>query len=124
MEGMDLESLQHELAMVDLLSRSARATGEHSLLEQLLLKKESIKLKMYQEKGHAMPHFHVDYGSQSHTASYAIGTGERIEGTLAKKYDRAIRNWTQINKESLLATWKALQSGAPEQPFIATLGSL
>jgi hypothetical protein len=79
---------------------------------------------MYQEKGHAMPHFHVDYGSQSHTASYAIRTGDRIEGTLAKKYDRTIRNWTQINKESLLATWNALQSGAPEQPFIPTLGTL
>lgn len=124
MTEIDLASLQHELATIDLLSRPARRTGKFPLLEQLLLKKENIKLKMYQEKGHAMPHFHVDYGREIHSASYAIETGERIEGALATKYDRTISTWAQTNRGPLLAVWNALQSGSSEQPFVAALGPL
>ncbi|ATC86219.1 DUF4160 domain-containing protein [Pseudoalteromonas arctica] len=39
-----------------------------------------MKIKIYQEKGHHLPHIHIDYGRQQHAASYAIETGERIEG--------------------------------------------
>jgi Domain of unknown function (DUF4160) len=123
-DDIDLASLQNDLALVDLLSRPTRGTGEYPVLEQLLLKKQNIKLKMYQERRHPMPHFHVDYGSEIHTASYVIGTGERIEGNLSRKYDRAISARAQANKDPLLATWNAMQSGESEQPFIAALGPL
>lgn len=94
------------------------------MLEQLLLKKGEIKLKMYQEKGHGKPHFHVDYGQDIHTASYAIETGERIEGSLHRKYDRVVREWTAKNREKLMNVWNALQKGQPEQGFILALGTM
>lgn len=74
------------------------------ILEALLLKREQLKLKMYQENGHARPHFHVDYGTQNHAASYAIDTGERIEGDLHCKYDKAIVSWVGNNRDALLKT--------------------
>src|SRR5215471_6491759 len=89
---IDLNALQTALAMVD--ASSKRPKGSRSdLLEILLLKLEQIKLKMYQERGHRRPHFHVDYGPSNHSASYGIDTGERIEGHMPRKYDHAISSW-------------------------------
>lgn len=118
MTNIDLESLQHDLAFFDFLNRPSSA---HGYLEHLLIKKENIKLKMYQEKGHHLPHFHVDYCKEIHTATYSIETGKRIEGTLSRKYDRTIGEWTQTNKDKLLGVWSALQAG---QSFIIELGPL
>jgi hypothetical protein len=109
--------------MVDMLTKPQRG-GPFGLLEALLIKKDQIKLKMYQEKGHARPHFHVDYGSQNHAASYAIDTGERLEGNLNAKYDRAINAWLGVNRAPLLDTWKALQAGEPEKAYVASLSAM
>lgn len=123
-EKLDLASLQNDLAMIDMVTRPQRKGAPFGFLEALLLKKEQIKLKMYQEKGHARPHFHVDYGPQNHAASYAIDTAERIEGDLHRKYDKAIGAWVEKNRDTLLKTWGALQSGRPEQEFVAALSVL
>jgi hypothetical protein len=120
MEILDLASLQNDLAIVDMSKRPQRKVS----LGLLLVKKEQIKLKMYQEKGHARPHFHVDYGSQNHAASYAIDTGERLDGALDRKYDKTVGSWTEANRKQLLNIWGALQAGNPEQPFIASLSAL
>ncbi|WP_232232379.1 DUF4160 domain-containing protein [Cupriavidus sp. amp6] len=119
----DLSALQQAFALVDLISRPA-ANKPSGFLEQLLLKKEQIKLKIYQEKGHKRPHFHVDYGRNNHVAAYAIDTWERIEGSLDKKYDKAVSDWAIANHESLRAVWQALQSGEPESHFIQSLSVL
>jgi Domain of unknown function (DUF4160) len=123
MEEPDLASLQNDLAMVDMRTRPQRKK-QFGLLEALLIKKDQIKLKMYQEKGHARPHFHVDYGSQNHAASYAIDTGERLDGVLDRKYDKAVGSWAESNRQQLLNVWDAMQAGKPEQSFIASLSAL
>lgn len=123
MDNVDLASLQRDLAEVDMITRPQRK-GQFGLLEALLLKKDQIKLKMYQERGHGRPHFHVDYGSENHAASYAIDTGERLDGNLHTKYDKAVGSWTEKNRAPLLSIWDALQAGKPEQPFIASLSAL
>ncbi len=77
--------------MIDMLSRPTRS-GAYPALEQLLIKRDNIKIKMYQEKGHSRAHFHIDYGRVNHVASYAVDTGERLDGNLDKKYDRAVKD--------------------------------
>ncbi|MET3212945.1 UNVERIFIED_ORG: hypothetical protein ABIC48_000688 [Burkholderia territorii] len=120
---LNLASLQNQLALIDLMSRSSRGQAS-SMLERLVLKHENIKIKMYQEKQHARAHFHVDYGKNNHVATYAIDTGERIEGTLDRKYDKSVSAWAAANRENLMAVWRALQSGTPESPFIQSLSAM
>lgn len=80
-----------------------------------------MKIKIYQEKGHSLPHIHIDYGRQQHAASYAIGSSERIEGSLSKKYDSDVSSWLERNREKVLEIWNALQAGAPHEPLVAEL---
>lgn len=123
MNKIDLESLRHEFAVVDMLTKKPKHL--HSdLLELLLIKHERMKLKMYQEIGHARPHFHVDYGPKSHSASYAIDTGERLEGHLPAKYDRAVADWVRGNRAPLLSAWNDLQAGSTGASFIASLAAM
>jgi len=119
----NLEALQHDLAFVDMLAKKPQ-NSRSDLLEILLLKKEQIKLKMYQEPNHRRAHFHVDYGAKNHSASYAVDTGERLDGTLPAKYDKAISKWTASNRDQLLSVWSDLQSGSDGGQFIATLSAL
>lgn len=121
--SLDLNDLQQEFAAVDMLTRKP-TNARSDLLEVLLLKHERIKLKMYQELGHARPHFHVDYGRQSHTASYAIDTGERIEGDLPKKYDKAVSDWALRSQGPLLSAWNDLQAGSTGGSFISSLPAM
>jgi hypothetical protein len=114
--GLDLESLRDALEEVNEISRTQSGS-----LYKLLVAKHQIKLKMYQETGHSRAHFHVDYGPTNHAAVFAVDTGERIEGSLDRKYDKAITAWTIANKRALLAIWHALQSGESETPFSRSL---
>ncbi|WP_445012271.1 DUF4160 domain-containing protein [Vreelandella stevensii] len=72
-------------------------------------------------KRYSLPHIHIDYGRQQHAASYAIGSSERIEGSLSKKYDSDVSSWLERNREKVLEIWNALQSGAPYEPLVAEL---
>lgn len=123
MTSIDLHSLQDDLAVIDMLSKKP-ANSRSGLLEILLKKHEQIKLKMYQEPGHARPHFHVDYGPSNHSASFAVDTGQRIEGSLPSKYDKSIANWTAKNRSAILSAWNELQSGNTGATFIQSLGPL
>ncbi|WP_227746846.1 DUF4160 domain-containing protein [Paraburkholderia franconis] len=114
--GLNLQSLRDALEEVDRISRE-----QSGYLYKLLVARQQIKLKMYQERGHSRAHFHVDYGQINHAAVFAVDTGERIEGNLDRKYDRAITAWTIANRKALLAIWSALQSGESETPFIRSL---
>jgi Domain of unknown function (DUF4160) len=99
----NLEALQHDLAFVDMYTERKQNTRS-DVLELLLLKKEQLKLKMYQEQNHGRAHFHVDYGTKNHSASYAVDTGERLDGSLPRKYDRAISQWAAKNRDGLFST--------------------
>lgn len=123
MELLNLEALQNSLATVDMLLRKPR-NARSDLLEILLIKREPIKLKMYQEPNHGRPHFHVDYGNQNHSASYAVDDGERLDGTLPSKYDKAITQWADANRSHLLSAWNDLQSGSDGATFIIALSPL
>lgn len=123
-EILDLSSLQHSFAVIDFIHGDPIFAGANPVFEKLLIRCDNIKIKMYQER-HLRAHFHIDYGKRHHVASYAVDTGERLEGSLDKKYDRAVKDWTEKNRSQLNNIWLALQSGKLEgDDFIKELSSL
>ncbi len=115
-----LKLLQRDLAQTDLFTEPRRQSSS-GFTEFLLLKLKDIKLKMYQEKGHEMPHLHIDCGKQHHVASFAIEPPSRIEGSLHPKYDNSIIKWITANNENLLKIWNEAQVGGNPNILIAQL---
>lgn len=106
----ELRELQNNLAQIDFIIKS-RKSSKSVFFELLLLRLQNLKIKMYQERAHNMPHIHIDYNKQSHVASYAIHSGLKIEGDLNKKYDETISNWILKNQDNLLKIWESLKNG-------------
>lgn len=116
----EFDDLQRLFAQKDLLTEPRRSSG-NGFIEVVLVKRENMKLKIYEEQGHRLPHIHIDYGKQHHVATYAIETGERIEGSLSKKYDSDVSDWLERNRGKVLEIWSALQAGKPYEPLLADL---
>ena len=117
------KQLQHDLAQIDLLFESINAQSQNATEFLLVkLKDMNIKLKMYQEQGHAMPHLHIDYGKNHHIASFSIKPlPERIEGSLPAKYDSKIIEWITKNNNVLLDIWREAQAGGDPNSIVAQL---
>jgi Domain of unknown function (DUF4160) len=111
--------LQSDFGLVDLLTRPSRSSP--GSMELLVIKLDRLKIKIYQEKGHALPHIHIDYGKQHHAASFSIDPPNRIEGQLGGKYDRTVQEWLTRNKDALIALWTALQAGESSDALVAEL---
>jgi hypothetical protein len=116
----EFDELQRFFAQKDLLTEPRRSAS-NGFMEFLLAKRKKMKIKIYQEKGHHLPHIHIDYGRQKHAASYSIESGERIEGSLSKKYDGDVSNWLERNREKVLEIWNALQAGTPHELLMVEL---
>ena len=112
------KELQNSFAQIDLLTSSHPNDGKTRLL---LMKKQNIKIKIYQEKAHQNPHIHIDYGKQKHFASYEILTFKKIDGKLPSKYDKSIIKWLQSSQDIILSIWKKLQEGKDTFELIASL---
>ena len=117
----EVAELQRQLAQVDMLTSTARRRDEDALLEFLFLKRGDLKLKMYQEPGHNLPHIHIDYGRENHVASYAIDPVVSLVGTLDRKYDRTVTEWILSRKERLLNLWEVVQAGGEALPLVVEL---
>ncbi|MEX0729503.1 MAG: DUF4160 domain-containing protein [Aquisalimonadaceae bacterium] len=113
----EAKDLQRRFAQVDLLS------GESSsgYIEFLVHKRRNIKIKMYQEKGHYVPHVHIDYGHSHHAATYTIEYAQRIAGSLDKKYDREVTAWISSCREQLQDIWDTTQAGKNSEELVAEL---
>lgn len=112
----ELEALQNQLAQVDLLTAPSRSS-QASDISFLLVKRDKLKFKMYQEPGHSLPHIHVDYGRKNHAASYRIDPPGRLIGNLDKKYDRSVLEWISSRKDKLLEAWALVQAGGDPAPL-------
>lgn len=117
-EELPISVLQKRLAEIDLFTRSRSGSG---WTEFLVIKLDDLKVKMYQETGHQLPHVHIDYGKCHHVASYSIKDGARIEGELARKYDRVVCEWIRDNKDMLLKLWQIAQDGGEIEPVLGEL---
>lgn len=107
----ELEHLQGQLAIVDAVSDGHRSSGPDETLSLLVVRLKALKVKMYKEASHRLPHVHIDYGGRNHAASYSIHDGCRLAGTLSTKYDLSVTTWISEHRETLLKAWEAMQSG-------------
>jgi hypothetical protein len=116
----EVAELQRQLATVDLFSAPSRPSRS-GWMELLVLKLGDLKVKIYQETGHALPHVHVDYGKHNHVASYSIDPIERLAGNLDRKYERAVTEWIASRRPQLLDVWRAAQLGQEPRELIVAL---
>jgi hypothetical protein len=114
-----LEELRNGLDCVD--EQVQRATRRDGYVELLIMRSNNIKVKIYQEKGHLLPHVHVDYGKINHAASYSIDPPGCLEGNLKRDYDVFVIAWITMHKDSLLNLWKKLQAGDSIEPLLLEL---
>lgn len=115
-----LKDLQQSLAEVDLLTKPRRVSS-HGFTEFLVIKIENIKIKMYQEQKHPLPHIHIDYANKIHAASFSIDPPHKIKGYIDYKYEKIITEWLIENKEMLLEIWSETQLGGNPDNLIAEL---
>jgi Domain of unknown function (DUF4160) len=119
----EFDELQQLFAQKDLLYEPRRPSSGR-FLELLLAKRKNMKIKIYQETGHHLPHIHVDYGKLHHVASYAIQSGERIDGNLPKQYDADVSSWLERNREKVLVVWRELQEGSNPRLVVSELAGV
>ncbi len=112
----EVKLLQKRLAEIDLHSH-----GSSAGMSFLVLKLDNLKIKMYQETQHANPHVHIDYGKNTHVASYCIKSGERLVGELSRKYDKTISSWVLSNQPKLNNLWQQAQLGRDTSKIIAEI---
>ncbi|WP_373883704.1 DUF4160 domain-containing protein [Acinetobacter pittii] len=117
----EVRNLQNSLGQIDFRSEPRKRSSKNDFLEILLIKLKSLKIKMYQERSHNMPHIHIDYNNRNHIASYAIHDGKKIEGSLEKKYDKTISDWILKNQNDLMEIWTKLQDGENPEVIIGNL---
>ncbi len=119
MNELDLSSLQEKLALVD-LRRWPPRVALSDFHRDSWSGTRPLKLTICQDHGHTLPCFELHYGAQEHAARYAVTTGDRLDGNLDRKYDRAVRLWATRNRDHLMTIWTALQSERNGHSFIAT----
>lgn len=115
--------LQHRLAQIDLLSEHYRKSNSN-LPEFLVCRQDKLKIKMYQEHKHRMPHIHIDYGIDHHVASFSLVPPSRIKGSLNRKYDASIIDFLTTHSNTLLEIWNKAQSGGTPESLIAELKNI
>lgn len=118
----ELKELQNRLAQIDFIIEPKKSNRD-GFLELLLVKLKNIKIKIYQERSHNLPHIHIDYNNEIHAASYSIQSGEKIEGRVDKKYDKEISNWILNNQDNLMKIWDSLKDGNDPKIVIEQLVS-
>ena len=67
-----------------------------------------ILIRMYYGD-HGIPHIHARCGGED--ASFAIETGEMIEGKMPHKKERMVREWIKMHKSELMTNWQMVSSG-------------
>ena len=63
---------------------------------------DGIRIEIYTDD-HPPPHFHVRAGRMR--AKFDIATGELLRGSLDKRSLRKVRQWMELNGDSLMQVW-------------------
>ena len=112
--------LQQRLGTIPDSSQALHAREHFSAY--LIRRIYALKIKMYQESGHALPHIHIDHGhGDNHSASYSIDPPGRLEGHLDARSELIVLDWLASNKEGSLQAWQSLQDGSPNYTLLAEL---
>jgi hypothetical protein len=70
-----------------------------------------ILMYFYDNKKHARPHIHAEYGD--HNASIAIYDGEVLIGSLPPAKMKLFQAWIEFHKKDLMADWKLAVASEP-----------
>jgi hypothetical protein len=104
-----LERLQSRFAKVAMSTR-LEGVRRRGIKPALIRSKDRVSLRIYKERNHRLPHFHIEFKKQ-YAASYNIATGDRLAGSLPSKYEREMLDWARSNSDLLLREWNALNHG-------------
>jgi hypothetical protein len=103
-----VDELQRRLSKIDTATVDTATKGSNpGVIGLRLLKKGLLEVRMYQEKAHQRPHFHIEYKRQFE-ASYGLDTCERIIGHMPKKYEAEIVPLAAAMKDQLIEEWHTL----------------
>ncbi len=58
---------------------------------------------------HEPPHFHAIYGE--HDAQVLIASGTVLGGSLPRRAERLVKEWTQLHRTELLDNWRRARNG-------------
>lgn len=70
---------------------------------------------MMRANDHRPPHFHVRYAGQR--AAVSIRAPRVVEGFLAPRVQRLVREWAAMHREELLADWALAEAGETPLPI-------
>lgn len=104
---IELKKLQKAFARIDNAQKRLAAKKKNRALK-LVQRLNHIKLHIYKETNHQLPHFHIIFKKQ-YSASYEITTCEQITGHMPKKYENKMLQWAENNKNELMKVWNAIQ---------------
>ncbi|MET0637830.1 MAG: DUF4160 domain-containing protein [Chitinophagaceae bacterium] len=110
-----LQELQQLLASADLKNHS-KSKG----FQILIAKKSDLKFRMEPDH-HQRAHIHIQYGKESHKATFAIDTGELLAGDLPAYQQRVATKWISDHSEPLNRLWTTLKQGENHGPIISEL---
>ena len=70
-----------------------------------------IIIRMFTETGtqHHVPHLHAYY--QNDKATYGIGTGEILAGSLPRRQERLVQAWIELYQDELMEDWHRVDAG-------------
>lgn len=94
------------------------------LVKQLLMDEGALRIRMRQERNHATPHVHLDYGSRRHVVSLQVKPAKVLEGDLRKVPRWLIVQalaWVTEHEAALMQIWEQLQAGGDPKPLIFEL---
>ncbi len=106
----ELKDLQGKFALVDIMTKGGKA----GLSEVLLMKLLPLEFRMEPDH-HGAPHIHIKYEKNFHAASYRINDGVRVAGSLKNKYDKVVKNWIELNQNTLQEIWTAMKDGKQKE---------
>lgn len=58
---------------------------------------------------HDPPHFHAIYGE--HDAQVSIWSGTILGGSLPRRAERLVKEWTQLHRAELFDNWRRARNG-------------
>lgn len=79
------------------------------VIKHMVARTNNLKIKMYREEKHSLPHIHIDVAHENHVASYQISNGKLLAGKKKRKKDKLIVRWIENNKDALFEIWERLQ---------------
>ena len=109
------------------LQRSERMTEMalgRLMVKQLLMDDGALRIRMRQERNHATPHVHLDYGSNFHAVSIQVRPAKVLEGDTKKIPNWLIVQalaWVTKHEAELIQIWGQLQAGGDPKPLIVEL---